>query len=231
MDEIIGEEKVIFIKEGKRIESIDKLALEKRVSLFLNGECIFSTLCSPAELEELMLGHLYSEGYIQSISEIKNMHYRDGAFFVDTKREESMEKRAFKNPFFIKESELFSLMDEFNRCCKIFFLTAGVHGAALASKEKLILFAEDIGRQNAIDKVIGKGLKKNIKMDGLLLLSSGRVASDAVKKAVRIGLNGILSIGAPTKEAVNEAKNSRVLLVGFIRERRANIYSGAEYVC
>jgi len=127
--------------------------------------------------------------------------------------------------FSLTPSEILSLMRKFDSKSTLFKRTAGVHGAALADREKILLFAEDIGRHNAVDKVLGKALMKRIILKDKLILSSGRISSDLLVKVWRAGLSLICSRSAPTGKALDLAKNLGVTVVGFVRGRRMNVYT------
>lgn len=127
--------------------------------------------------------------------------------------------------FSLTPSEILSLMREFDTKSTLFKKTGGVHGAALAEKERILLFAEDVGRHNALDKVLGKALIRRIVLKDKLILSSGRISSDLLVKVWRAGVSVICSRSAPTGKALDLAKNLGVTVVGFARGRRMNVYT------
>jgi FdhD protein len=106
--------------------------------------------------------------------------------------------------------------------------TAGVHRASLCSDAGTLLTAIDIGRHNAIDKVLGMALINQIERTRTYLITSGRVNSDAVKKAVRAGVQMLVSRAAPTAKAIDDAKIRNLTLIGFAREDRFNVYCGEQ---
>lgn len=110
----------------------------------------------------------------------------------------------------------------------IFTRTGGNHAAALFNLEgELVLSAEDVGRHNALDKLIGQALQKGmIPIQEQVLLLSGRISFELVQKAVMAGIGLIAAIGAPSSLAIKLAKEHGVTLVGFLREKSFNIYCG-----
>lgn len=122
-------------------------------------------------------------------------------------------------------SEIHKLMHEFEKKSVLFQKTGGVHASALADKNRILFYFEDIGRHNAVDKVLGKCLWDGITCEDKLLLLSGRISSDILAKASKSGLSIIVSRSAPTSLAVKNAKKLGVTLVGFARGSRMNIYS------
>lgn len=127
--------------------------------------------------------------------------------------------------FTIRADEITNLIKKFEKESSIFRLTGGVHSAALADRNEILLFSEDIGRHNAIDKVLGESLVKGIPLGDKVLISSGRISSDIVIKAWRGRINLIVSRSAPTSLAIELAQKLGITIVGFARGRRMNVYS------
>jgi FdhD protein len=122
-------------------------------------------------------------------------------------------------------SEIQRLMHEFEKRSVLFHQTGGVHAAALANKNEILIYFEDIGRHNAVDKVFGKCLLEEISCEDKLLLLSGRISSDILAKASKSKVTIIVSRSAPTSLAVKNAQKLGITLVGFARGSKMNIYS------
>jgi FdhD protein len=121
-------------------------------------------------------------------------------------------------------------MQELDRRSELHRRTGGVHAAALASPSGILVFREDIGRHNAVDKAVGAWLGREGGFADKILLCSGRLSSEILSKALRCRIPVLVSRSAPTDRGVALARRFNLTLVGFARGRRLNIYSGAERI-
>lgn len=115
---------------------------------------------------------------------------------------------------------------------RAFSRSGGVHAATLAFTDgRLLTVREDVGRHNAVDKVVGQALLAGLlPATDLLLVVSGRVSFEIVQKAVAAGAAGIVAVSAPTSLAVDMAREEGLVLVGMARDGGYNVYAGAEFV-
>ncbi len=125
---------------------------------------------------------------------------------------------------------VFDLYKEFQKKSDLFRLTGGVHSAALCDEKEIIVFSEDIGRHNAVDKIIGYAFLEQIPLKGKIMLLSGRISSEITMKAVRAQVPILVSRAAPTDMAIQIARKSGITLVGFLRGQRLNVYSKPERI-
>jgi len=125
----------------------------------------------------------------------------------------------------ISALDVFELVAEFQHRSQIFKTTGGVHSAALCDTKSILIFSEDIGRHNAIDKIFGECILKDIPTGDRILVTSGRVSSEILLKAAKRNIPLLISKSAPTDLGVKLANDLGVTLIGFVRGKRMNVYA------
>lgn len=126
----------------------------------------------------------------------------------------------------ITPSIIRSAIQNLSEVMQVYRDTGGTHGAALANQDgKLIVHAEDVGRHNAVDRVIGKGLEQKIDFSSAVLVSSGRLTSDLVLKVAVAQVPILASISAAVDSGIELADAAGVTLIGFVRGARMNLYT------
>ena len=239
------------IKDSSREETADLIAVEKRISIAVNGKNLLNLYCTPLMIRELVVGIINNEGLISGSWCLERMSIEYGEEIrVDISSEGRIVEGAKtitsgcaggisvagKMPEKILDDAVFApdeirkLFREFQKRSEVYKITGGVHSAALADKENILAFAEDIGRHNAVDKVTGYCILENISFQGRMLLASGRISSDIVLKSARNRIPVIVSRAAPTSLAVEIAETTGITLVGFMRGERMNVYSEKQRV-
>ncbi len=240
-------------EEGK--QDIDDMVIkELPLTIILNNQELVTLLCSPVDLKYLAIGFLLSEGLINGKDEIKKIIVDDrrGVVRVETEGDEELDgELIFKRMITsgcgrgaslysaadaqalakvdseseISALQVFDLVKEFQHSSQVYKTTGGVHSAALCDTENILVFNEDIGRHNAIDKIFGRCILEDIPTDGRIVVTSGRISSEILLKVAKRNIPIIISVSAPTDVAVSLADNLEVTLVGFVRGKRMNIYA------
>jgi FdhD protein len=132
----------------------------------------------------------------------------------------------------INEEVLFSLQDKLLNVQSSFEATGGLHAAALFNTEGRFLYhSEDVGRHNALDKLIGHALiAERIPLENHVLLLSGRASFELIQKASMAGIAIVVAVGAPSSLAIDLSKESGMTLVGFMKKNGYNIYCGEQRI-
>lgn len=195
-------------------------------------------LASPGDLKNLVTGFLYTSGVIREAADIRSLVI-DGESFravvdLDNPEEDLPFRRVytsgcgkgviFHNPmdvlnkapledgFTVSGKRLFELMADFLKGSKEHKSTRGVHSAALASDDAVLVFRDDIGRHNAIDKTIGEALMQGWPLSDKMILTTGRVSSEILSKLLRCRIPLIIAAGSPTNQAVKLARVAHLTL-------------------
>ncbi len=237
---------ILRVTEQLKSEVEDIVVREFPLTIVLNDHELVTLLCSPTSLEYLAAGFLLSEGLIESKDDIKAILVDDqrGVARIETDKavdvslrrvltsgggrvvaSSSVHKVSAEPQTKLSASGVLSLMDDFVQRSKVFKTTGGVHSAALCDTEGILVFSEDIGRHNAIDKIFGECLLKDIATDNRLIITSGRVSSEILLKVAKRNIPILISKSAPTNLGVKLANDLGVTLVGFVRGKRMNVYT------
>jgi FdhD protein len=136
------------------------------------------------------------------------------------------------DPLTVTPALLSALPDRLRASQKVFDKTGGLHAAGLFSADgELLCLREDVGRHNAVDKVVGWGLREGLlPLSGTVLLVSGRASFELVQKAWMAGIPCLAAVSAPSSLAVDLAVEAGITLVGFLRGSSMNVYSGEQRV-
>lgn len=237
----------------------DAVVEEYPLTLFLNGAELATMVCSPTGLNELAAGFLLSEGLVRTpedlievvvqekegsllirtgggelpASEARRRHITTGAGksgtdfrFINAARQIP----PIQSPVRFTAPHLLEMIDLLQQRSATFVLTGGVHSAAMADQDGMICMFEDIGRHNAVDKVLGYAFLQGIASQDKILLLSGRIASEILLKAARAGIPLVLSRSAPTGLTIDLAEKLNITVVGFARGNRLSIYTHPEKV-
>jgi FdhD protein len=133
--------------------------------------------------------------------------------------------------FFIARQALTEAPNRLKTSQDVFEQTGGLHAAGLFNRDgELLIIREDVGRHNAIDKVIGKALTDGVDLTDVALQLSGRVSFEVVQKALMVGIPLVSAISAPTSLAIDFAKRGDLTLVGFMRGEKMNVYSSPDRI-
>ncbi len=239
----------ILRRAGSGTEEVeDLLATERQLVISVNGKKVLSLYCTPTMIQEFVVGFLLNEGIIKGqfcADAITVESNADATISVNVPVEgeastdglvrtsgciggltfERKDIGKAADGFFVTSDAVLNLYREFNQSAVLFKATGCTHSAAIADGKNILVIAEDIGRHNAVDKVIGHCILENISFNDTVMMVSGRLSSEIVSKCARWGIPILVSRTSPTSYAVEIAELANITLIGFVRGGRFNMYS------
>ena len=259
MDNVNEKQMIIKYEDGVLYEVEDTIATEFPLTVFVNGDEFATMVCTPANIKELVVGFLASDGLIRLPDEIESLSIDEskGFAYVDlinkkissesfsTKRfigsccgksrqfyfqNDAKTAKTIRSRSTISVQKCIKLMREMQEGSADFQLTGGFHNTALCTEDEVLLSRSDIGRHNALDKIYGHCLLNKISLKEKVIVFSGRISSEVLLKVSKIGVGIILSKSAPTTLAISLAEDLGITAVGFVRGNRLNIYSHPERI-
>jgi len=231
------------------------LITETPVSLTVNGKIWLTFMCTPTQLEALAVGFLFNEGVIRDYAEIGSLHLCKSGENVDiwlhhaaTMPQKwthtsgcaggmtSLEPRVDVEParrltdFRLSPKQIPVLLHLLDENQSLYRQTGGVHTSILSDGEKALLAAEDIGRHNTLDKIAGLALMKNLRPEKRILLTTGRISSEMMQKAYKIGATFVISRTSPSSLSFELAEKYGITLIGYAKKHRFNVYTHGERI-
>ena len=202
--------------------------------------------------EALALGFLFNEGVIQSLDEVGLVQANVARTVVDvllhnatfnpprrmiltsgcgggiTFQTLTEAYPALESSFVTSVATIFARMRDLHSAARLYHQVRGVHTAILVNAEEMLVSAEDVGRHNAVDKIAGKALMAGVDMHDCMILTSGRISSEMVSKARRMGAPVIASRTSPTSITVRLAEAWNMCVVGYVRQGSLRVYTHPE---
>ncbi len=245
-------------RDGKASLDRDDVAVEEPLELRLNGKAISVTLRTPGDDEALAVGFLWGEGILGSRGELISVEQAaENAVNVQVAGA-VLERGGWQRNFYatsscgvcgkaslsmirapggvvaasapLRPERLLPLPAKARAIQEVFARTGGLHAAAWVDPEgEPRCLREDVGRHNAVDKVVGQALLDDkLPLGGQLLFVSGRAGFELVQKAIAAGFAALLAVGAPSSLAISLAQERSLGLAGFLRADGMNVYAHPE---
>lgn len=235
--------------KGKLSTGEKEVVAEVPLLLNVNGRELATLIASPHELRFLVAGFLRLQGLVERVEDFDLLSVCNdfGVARVQIKGElpeklkpvltsgcgtgisftipQAMARNgnvAFSRSF--APRDVFALMEAMAQKAEGYRSHGGIHSAAVGDGS-LCLFAEDLGRHNTIDRIAGEALLRGIDLTGMMFVTSGRISTELVAKAALLGLGLIASRTSPTETAVKMATEAGIIIIGYVRGERFDIYS------
>ena len=231
-----------------------QVVAEYPLRLRVNGRELATLICSPHQLNFLVAGFLHLQGFIDCLDDIQSLGICDdfglgevrlgnalpdklqltltsgcGAGISYNLPQQVM-KDSCKGQSRYTSNSLFLLMRQLKLKSKRYRQHGGIHSAAIGDREGLLFHAEDIGRHNTLDRLAGEALFKGVDLHGKILYTSGRISTEMVAKAVRLGIGLLASRSSPTNRAIELCKQAGITLVGYLRGESLEVYSHPQHL-
>lgn len=231
-----------------------EVVAESQVCISVNGEELATFMCSPHLLEPMALGFLLNEGVIKGMEDVRNLHLSQSGSCVDvwlhdlnrelphrpvvtsgcgggvTFDDLSEKHSPLQSTLQVTPDQLAFLMRQVHLGATLYQRARGIHTAALATDNEILLQVEDVGRHNCLDKLAGAALLEEMDTRDRILLSSGRISSEMINKARRLATPVVCSRTSPTSLSVALAEAWNITLVAYLRQDRMRIYTHPERV-
>lgn len=238
------------ITDGEIEEILHEVVEETPYALFVNGRHMMTAMMTPADLEDFVTGFLFTEQVIKDPEEIESVRVEKNRISVITTNlfrvvgpKKTILSGCGGSTSYIDSEKLPNIRSDFSvgsECIadlikhtlasELHQLTGGIHVVALAGADGIITVSEDIGRHNALDRVIGYGLRNGIDFSRTFILVSGRVSSEMARKCLIANIPIIASRGATTTLALEVAVKNGLTIVGFVRGLKMNVYTHTKRV-
>jgi FdhD protein len=245
----------LHIGRGAQSHATVTMIHEKPLELRVNGHRLIRTQCMAHDLEQMAVGFLVCEGILRKRAELQRVEADLGAGIVDVIGKIPRERIAaagahtrlasggsktgvidlmqekvasgfrIASKKSIDAEHVIDLGNEFNNYAGLYRDSRFVHSAALSDGKTIWCHCEDVGRHNAVDKVLGHGFMEGLQFSDLVLLCSGRFSLEMVSKVACVGVPIYISPAAPSVEAVELAERIGMALCGRVKRDSANIYS------
>ena len=240
-------------KAGRLREVKGEVVREQPLTIYVNGHRFITLLSTPRKLDALVVGYLWLEKIIASVSEIRRLAVSevDGRADVELVGDVELPQERIltsgcgggitfridprviprvESSLRLEPARLFERMKDLYQQAIGYRTSRGIHGAALADADRLLFMAEDVGRHNAVDKICGEALLQGVATRDRVLLNTGRVSSEMLLKGARMGTPLVVSRTSPTEMAVSLAEQLGVTVVGYLRHDALNVYAGGEHL-
>ena len=240
---------VFYRVTDNTVEGIQgEIAREFPLTIFVNQQELATLLCIPNKLGPLVLGFLYLEGIIKDLQEVLLMRLCEEEGIAEVRlvhEPEIPSKRIYTSgcgrgvvfgldplPYLPVESEvkvepedILPMMKALYARAEVYRSSGGVHASALSNGAEILVIAEDVGRNNTLDKIQGECLLRDISTEGKVLLTTGRISSEMLLKAAKMRIPLLISRTSPTDLAVKLADKLNITLIGYARGKSFTIYS------
>jgi FdhD protein len=220
---------------------------EISLKIFINGRELVTILCTPSKINCLVLGYSLSEGIIGGLGDVTSMRICEDESLADIYLKKadftlpksriltsgcgsgisltSGETKKINSNIKVSPESLLFLISKLAEGATLYRKAGGIHTSALGEEGNLIVISEDIGRHNTLDKILGECLIRKIPTKDKILLTTGRLSSEMLRKAAGMDIPIIVSLTSPTDRAISLARDMGITLLGYASGKRFSVYT------
>ena len=247
----------VYGKDGDYAVRPQWVVKERPVTLYLNGREVVTLVCAGYHLDELAVGFFRAEGFLENPADIQRVEVDEekGKVEITTTGGTQLADRLWakrtitsgcgKGSVFyyaldallskpvvsdlrVSPAQVWGRVEDLTHLSDTYRRTHGVHNTALATTDEIILFRDDIGRHNAVDMMVGHAFLHGMPLHDKMLITTGRLASEILIKAAKVGIPVLVSRNTATSLAIQLAEQLNITLIGYARAGKFTVYSGHE---
>ena len=221
---------------------------EAAICIHVNGSDFATIMATPIDQKAMALGFLRAEGFIAGLEDVELAELNQNGVCVDVwvKHEVERPNRLIRTtgcgggitfddltaerdpvPFgkTVTAQQIIDLYTQLSSAAVLYPITRGVHTSGLCTPDKVLVLTEDVGRHNTLDKLWGKAMLADIPTAGRIIVTTGRISSEMLGKAAKMGVPIIASRTSPTSRSLDLAEAWNITVLGYVRRRSLRIYT------
>lgn len=226
---------------------------EKAICIHVNGRDFATIMATPIDQKAMALGFLRAEGFIEGLEDVELIELKANGVCVDVWVKHDVERpnrlirttgcgggitfddlTAERDPLpfgsTVTARQIIDLYTQLSSTAVLYPITRGVHTSGLCSVDDILVWTEDVGRHNTLDKLWGKAMLAEIPTAGQVIVTTGRISSEMLGKAAKMGVPVIASRTSPTSRSLALAEAWNITVAGYVRRTSLRIYTHPERI-
>jgi len=240
--------------EHDTVTPIDGAVIEEAsICIHVNGEDFATIMATPIDQQAMALGFLRAEGFISGMGDVEMVALNKNGICVDVWLDHDVERpkrlirttgcgggitfddlTAAREPLHFGETvalqQIIDLYAKLSSIAVLYPITRGVHTSALCTPSAILIWTEDVGRHNTLDKLWGKAMLKDIPTKSRIITTTGRISSEMLGKAAKMEVPIIASRTSPTSRSLALAEAWNITVVGYVRRGSVQVYTHPERI-
>jgi len=226
---------------------------EASICIHVNGKDFATIMATPIDQKAMALGFLRAEGFISGMGDVEMVGLNENGVCVDVWLDHDVERpnrlirttgcgggitfddlTAARDPLpfgkTITAQQIIDLYAKLSSNAVLYPITRGVHTSALCTLEDILIWTEDVGRHNTLDKLWGKAMLEGVPTEGRIITTTGRISSEMLGKVAKMEVPIIASRTSPTSRSLALAEAWHITVVGYVRRGSVQVYTHPERI-